>query len=466
MSVQPPKTNEHKRISRGSYASWGVGLSLLKYNIDRIVSSAVFDRRWYPSSYLPSHSSGRLSEIDQQFYATILLLSVPFIFVGVFLTIRRLRDAALPLSLVGLFFLPFLNLLFFAFLSIVPSREASEISLQRSELFDRIIPKSQLGSAAFGCFVTSVLGTILTILSIYVLGTYGWGLFVGIPFMTAVCSVLIYGYHNERSLAESVGVSFLSIVLLGAVLMGFAIEGFLCLIMALPVAAFIGLLGGFVGYIILTSASSVAVTRASMQCFAFALPLLMLGETLLGGPAERFVVKSTIRIAAKPETVWRHVISFSELPQPTDWLFKTGIAYPVRARIDGEGVGAIRHCEFSTGAFVEPIEVWDPPKRLRFSVTKNPPPMEEWSLYASVTPPHQHGFLQSEQGQFLITPLDDGSLQLEGTTWYRHHMWPAAYWRLFSDQIISRIHMRVLRHIKQLAEKSENAKLVEINSDL
>lgn len=29
---------------------------------------------------------------------------------------------------------------------------------------------------------------------------------------------------------------------------------------------------------------------------------------------------------------------------------------------------------------------------------------------------------------------------------------PATYWRLWSDAIVHRIHLRVLRHIKQLAE--------------
>ena len=48
------------------------------------------------------------------------------------------------------------------------------------------------------------------------------------------------------------------------------------------------------------------------------------------------------------------VIGFSDLPEPPEWEYRLGIAYPMRARIDGEGVGAVRRCEFSTGPFVEP----------------------------------------------------------------------------------------------------------------
>lgn len=33
-------------------------------------------------------------------------------------------------------------------------------------------------------------------------------------------------------------------------------------------------------------------------------------------------------------------------------------------------------------------------------------------------------------------------------------MWPAEYWQLWSDAIIHRIHLRVLTHIKRLAEEN------------
>jgi hypothetical protein len=90
---------------------------------------------------------------------------------------------------------------------------------------------------------------------------------------------------------------------------------------------------------------------------------------------------------------------------------------------------------------------------LKFSVTSNPPPLEEWTPYSHIDPPHLHGFLMSEGGQFLLTPLPDGGTPLEGTTWYQHGLWPSAYWRLWSDVIIHQIHMRVLQHIRDEVEK-------------
>ncbi len=170
-----------------------------------------------------------------------------------------------------------------------------------------------------------------------------------------------------------------------------------------------------------------------------------------------FKVHSAITIAASPELVWKHVITFSEMPEPQEWFFRAGLAYPKRARIVGTGPGAIRYCEFSTGPFVEPIEVWNEPRLLRFRVTENPAPMNEWSPYAQVLPKHLHGYLISKHGQFQLTRLPNNHTLLERTTWYQHGLWPGEYWRWWSDAIIHRIHLRVLDHIRTLAEKEGKA---------
>jgi hypothetical protein len=129
------------------------------------------------------------------------------------------------------------------------------------------------------------------------------------------------------------------------------------------------------------------------------------------------------------------------------------LAYPTEARISGRGPGAVRYCQFSTGTFVEPITVWDEPHLLRFVVAQNPAPLREWSPWGEIRPRHLRGYLASEQGQFELTALAGGRTALTGTTWYRHGLWPAEYWRWWSDAIIHRIHLRVLNHVRSLAEQ-------------
>jgi hypothetical protein len=146
------------------------------------------------------------------------------------------------------------------------------------------------------------------------------------------------------------------------------------------------------------------------------------------------------------------VVNFGELDPPSEWFFHTGIAYPVRARLSGRGVGAVRYCEFSTGPFVEPITTWDEPRLLAFDVRSQPHAMKEWSPYKYVHAPHLDNSLRSKKGQFLMTELPGGKTRLEGTTWYELEMYPSLYWAIWSDASIHAIHMRVLEHVKRRAE--------------
>ena len=145
---------------------------------------------------------------------------------------------------------------------------------------------------------------------------------------------------------------------------------------------------------------------------------------------------------------------FKELPEPREWYFRAGLAYPQRAPHCPDPASARSVTASSRQArLAEPIEVWSEPRLLRFRVTSNPAPLREWSPYGNLTPKHLHGYLVSEGGQFQLTPLANGHTLLEGTTWYRHGLWPAQYWRWWSDAIVHRIHLRVLNHIRTLAEE-------------
>ena len=442
-------------LDRGTYVFWGALLFAVKYNLDRLVAR-FFGWHWPILGYwrlggMPADESSLAG--NELFYATMVAAALPFIWMGVVLTLRRLRSVGLPLWIVVLFFVPFVNLFFFVLLTVLPTRRAGGgPKVNGRVLLAHFIPRSRLGSALMAVAVTALCGVKWAVLGTLWLKSYGWGLFVGIPFALGLFAVLIYGYHARRGYWESLAVSIYSMLLAGGLLLILALEGVVCLLMAAPLALVLAILGGTIGHIILTG-TWWRREADRVFCAAFvALPALMGWERLDSPPAPLLMVSTSVEINASREKVWPQVIGFPELPPPREWLFRAGMAYPVRAEIKGQGAGAIRHCVFSTGAFVEPIQVWDEPRMLKFFVTDNPAPMHELTFYKGVHPPHLSGFLAAQAGQFHLTPLPDGRTRLEGTTWYRHHMWPARYWRLWSDHIIQRIHLRVLNHIKSRAE--------------
>lgn len=278
-------------------------------------------------------------------------------------------------------------------------------------------------------------------------GVYGLALFVVIP---VVLGALAECFQKSATWGGAAKIGALAVLLTNVALLGLGMEGLICLAMSIPLTVPLGALGGYFTYALRRS----RVQSNGTAAFLLLLPLSAgtLGFDLTAKPPV-YEAHTSIEIAAAPEQVWKYVVSFSEMPPPDEWFFKAGVAYPERVGIVGSGVGAMRYCEFSTGPFVEPITIWDKPRLLQFNVTESPASMREWSPYAEVTPKHLHGYLISKQGQFRLTPLANGHTLLEGTSWYQHGLWPSQYWRLWSDAIVHRIHLRVLTHIRTLAEE-------------
>ncbi|MDR3700766.1 MAG: SRPBCC family protein [Candidatus Sulfopaludibacter sp.] len=275
-------------------------------------------------------------------------------------------------------------------------------------------------------------------------GNYGLTVFIAFPVLLGgtVCWVF-----RPATRAQAVKLGALAALAASASLLLLGREGLICILMALPLAVPLAILGSWLVF----HADAPKRTMRGLGMLVLLPPGLLFDATAV---PPVYQVRTSIVIAAPPEQVWRHVVSFPELPEPREWYFRAGRAYPQRARIEGSGPGAVRYCDFSTGPFVEPVAVWDEPRLLRFRVTSCPAPMHEWSPYANVVPKHLHGYLVSKQGQFRLTPLPNNRTLLEGTSWYQHGLWPAGYWRLWSDAIIHRIHQRVLTHIKKLSEQS------------
>jgi uncharacterized membrane protein YhaH (DUF805 family) len=448
-------------ISRRRYATIGVAAFALKFLVDRTVAAQLFHRGWLPWNYLTfpagwnAQRNGTQGDFD--FAVTMLLIAIPFIWLGVTLTVQRLRDAGQPLWLVVLFFVPAVNVLFLLLLCVIGTQPRA-VTLAaapwpETRRLGQYIPQSKWGAGGVAIFATVMAGLVFAAVSTLGLKTYGMGLFVAAPFCLGLFATLIYSYHQPRAFIDCLAVSLVPIVILGGVLVIVAIEGIICILMAAPFAAGLATLGGTLGYAIQAGYWKARQVPAVLSMVLLFAPGFAGVEKLANVQPTIFVVKSAIEVNALPEAVWKEVVSFSEIAPPKELIFRAGIAYPIRSEMIGSGVGAVRHCVFSTGQFVEPIHVWDAPRLLQFGVSENPPPMREITPYAKIEPAHLHGYFVSHQGQFLLTELPGGRTRLEGTTWYSHTIWPETYWHWWSDYIIHRIHMRVLEHIKGEVEK-------------
>jgi len=452
-------------VTRGQYALLGVAAFLVKFGVDNIVAHFLFHRSWGLFSYWqPITYAARLSSLpapEASFAGTMVAVAIPFIWFGVGLTVCRLRNVGIPIWRAILFFIPYVNLAFFAALCALPKKEEwipGEMAAARGKsMREDSAPEGSLGSAALAIVDSLLFGLAMAFLSTTVLRTYGFGLFVGLPFGMGLIASLVYGWQAPRGLSSRIGVAILAVSIAAALLLAMGVEGAICLVMAAPISLVLAAMGAWFGYMIQGSPRARHRAPAAMVIVLLSVPSLQTGEAILHRAPPVYRVSSSVEVNATPEKVWNQVVAFAEIPPPTELLFRAGIAYPIRAEISGHGVGAVRHCVFSTGPFAEPIEVWDEPRLLKFGVTANPAPLNELSPYGNIQPPHLHGYFVSKQGQFLLTALPGGRTRLEGATWYQHTMWPATYWHLWSDYIIHKIHLRVLEHIREEVEEKPRA---------
>jgi uncharacterized membrane protein YhaH (DUF805 family) len=448
-------------VGRRFYAIAGISLMLLKYAVDAAAVWLVAGLVWHPLRYLSPLISMRQQElgaVPTEMFGAMAVWALPFMWIGVSMSVRRAVDAGKSPWLGLCFFVPVFNWLVMLALCLLPSahvgagqpppslhpyRTAQPVEVPRPTIGEEV------SSALLGIAAGLLVAGSMAALSIYALALYGAALFFGTPLVMSAVSAWFYNRKRHRSTGWTLLIGQVTMAVAACVALLFALEGAVCLLMAMPIVCALGLVGSLIGRAIARSQQNQMVPALLAL---LALPVLAGFESRVA-EAPIYEVQSSIDIDAAPEIVWKHVIGFSELPPATELEFRMGIATPQRARIEGEGVGAVRHCEFSTGPFVEPITVWDPPRRLGFDVHSQPHPMHEWSPYREITPPpHLEHTIRSRRGEFRLIALEGGRTRLEGSTWYELSMHPQAYWTLWSDALIHSVHLRVLRHIRGLSE--------------
>ena len=181
------------------------------------------------------------------------------------------------------------------------------------------------------------------------------------------------------------------------------------------------------------------------------LPLVFAVEAAMP-PAVPIDTTESIEIAAPPAAVWRVITSDRPIGLPPGLPGLAGLAYPLRGRLQGEGVGARRLGDFSTGTAVEKVTVWDPGRRLGFAVLSQPPAMEEMSPYRKVHAPHLYGYVVTGDTRYVLTPIASGGtrLTLEATTVLRID--PLPYWEPIARWAFRTNVRRVLASAKLQAE--------------
>lgn len=308
-------------------------------------------------------------------------------------------------------------------------------------------PRQLLGPMLLGIFVSNAIGGALLFALVWLLGAYrqsdltafiAWPSFFLIPFFVGLVAAWFW-----RSLNRTLGWSFLDalwVTLVGLAAAAVVLrEGVVCLVIVSP-ALYVFILCG-----ILLGRVWFRPNFSQLQLTIFPLLVLVaLGESLYH-TEQQAVVTHRILIHAPPAKIWPHVLAFPVIPeQPDYWIFRLGLPYPTQTTNGGNFVGADRQCIFSNGVVIkERVAEFVPNEKLTFDVAEEP------------TDPEAYGHITLHRGQFVLEDNHDGTTTLIGSSWYTLHVRPRWYFDLWTRDMTRAVHLRVMNHIRRLAETPE-----------
>lgn len=186
-----------------------------------------------------------------------------------------------------------------------------------------------------------------------------------VPFVLGLWSVSRLP-ADQRNVSSAILVPWAPLFLFLGGTAALAIEGAICIVLAIPIFLFMASFGGLVALLALKTKPSPATTSGLLV-----LPLLLaVGEQRI--PVDDVMQRSveSLHIAAPPERIWQLINDASEIrPQEmeTGWAWRIGVPYPVSAITVDEDGGRVRKLRWQKGVqFDEPILDWNENRYIRW----------------------------------------------------------------------------------------------------
>ncbi|MBA3516394.1 MAG: hypothetical protein H0T75_01795 [Rhizobiales bacterium] len=420
-------------------------------------SQHVFLLAAFETQGIPLHPDWQFSLVPLRSLAThgqasgLLLLGFAYLLAVAWLlaalAFRRAADARINAWVAIAAIVPVAQIAVIALLSVVPSRV--------SEAASEAAPATGASNARLSAAVHGlVAGTGLTLLAVavgtLVFGVYGFGLFVVSPLVVGAMTAFFANRNGDLGGGRTAKLVALATALGGISLVLTAVEGVVCIVLASPLGLGAALVGGLLG-----RAVALAGKRPAKQMLPAVglLPVVFALESVLPATTT-FDTHQTVVVDASPAVVWQSILRMDLTDEPPGLPFQLGVAYPLRGDVAGEGVGALRRGEFSTGTAVERVTEWVPEHKLAFVVVSDIPALRELSPYEHVHAPHAIGYFSTTYTSFELVDRGAGRTEVIERSAHRLDLDPVLYWLPMARWIVHQNNRRVLAHVKRQAERS------------
>lgn len=274
------------------------------------------------------------------------------------------------------------------------------------------------------------------------------------PFAMGVITVYISELSDPQPVWRWLVLPWLPVAIALGATMVVLLEGLICVVIFAPLALILSTIGGLVG----GAAGRIIVSRRkkgiALAC-VMVLPLFTATwEKKAFHELDFRTVENTIDIRSTPDSVWRNIqrvpaIGRDELPD--SWTRRIGFPDPIEATLSHEGVGGVRNASFTGGVlFIETIDVWEPQRRLAFSISAQTDQIPATTLdeHVRVGGP----YFDVLRGEYRLEPLGNGVTRLHLTSQHRVATDFNWYAHLWTDAIMSDLQKRILVVIRSRCE--------------
>ncbi|MDU0369490.1 hypothetical protein ACFPAF_03720 [Hymenobacter endophyticus] len=238
----------------------------------------------------------------------------------------------------------------------------------------------------------------------------------------------------------------------------FHLEGLICVLIISPLFLFTSWLGAIL-YLAITNNKPDKNRTYTVAVFALLPFLLAPLEAQLNAPTDNRRVENTILIQAPAAVVWQHIIRVPPIqahdlgPSLVD---KIGFPRPVEATLSHEGVGGVRRATFERGVeFIETVDLWEPQRRLSFSIVPNTATIPPTTFDEHVTVGGR--FFDVLRGTYELQPAGPGRTHLVLYSQQRLSTRLNPYAGLWTDYVMSEIQRRILEVIKRRCEADQQS---------
>lgn len=194
-----------------------------------------------------------------------------------------------------------------------------------------------------------------------------------LPTIVGALTVYLSSYEKTKSVVYRIFTPWIPIFLFLILTLAFAIEGWACWIMILPVFLLTASIGGIFGGYLKTKRKNDRLNISILVLIPFLIGSI---ESLIETIPGTYKAYTYIDINAPIEKIWDNVTRVKEIPVDQDKGYLTrmlGFPRPVKAELNFEGVGAYREAIFTKGlVFHETVTEYKNNEKMVFTIKAYP----------------------------------------------------------------------------------------------